>query len=520
MYRILIADDEALEREGLELMISRMLPGSFSFFHAENGRRAIQIAEEHRPDFIFMDIKMPGIHGLEAIHEIKARLPDARIVMVTAHDYFAYAREAMSLGVKEYVLKPAKREDMLQILNRLMAELEQERRKRQAELAMKETLSRLLPLAENELTVTLMTEYVQETDLRELMDILQLEWEKGYSVVLSCSRSDREVRELFQAAKRKLNEGLRSWLKPQLPCLVSPVIGGHMALFISAPNRHSGYSHRVESTEWGERISRYAEERFGLTLSIGIGSLQQGVEGLRRSYHEAAFAASGGGSVRLPIRHYEDVRQTGLQAAVTWEDEKQLLDDILREDQAAAQSRLSFLFERIREASAGDLDRCRNEVAGLFISITRQVKVSSPAEVLSFFQEAAEPEQLRQLAYMQVGRMLSLMGEERESRHFRVLDRAKAYIQEHYRRDISMEQAAEHVNLSPYYFSKLFKEQTGETFIDYVTGLRIERAKKLIGQEELSLKEICYEVGYKDPNYFSRVFKKITGLTPSEYRQR
>ncbi|MNJ47324.1 HTH-type transcriptional regulator YesS [compost metagenome] len=82
-----------------------------------------------------------------------------------------------------------------------------------------------------------------------------------------------------------------------------------------------------------------------------------------------------------------------------------------------------------------------------------------------------------------------------------------------------MEQSAEYVNLSPYYFSKLFKMHTGENFIDYVTRLRIDEAKKLIVERRLSLKEICFEVGYKDPNYFSRVFKKMTGITPSEYRQ-
>ncbi|GJM74697.1 hypothetical protein HMSSN036_69130 [Paenibacillus macerans] len=93
MYTLLIADDEALEREGLELMIGHMLPDTFRFLHAENGRRAIQLAEEARPDFIFMDIKMPGIPGLEAVREILARQPGTPVVIITAHDYFAYAKE-------------------------------------------------------------------------------------------------------------------------------------------------------------------------------------------------------------------------------------------------------------------------------------------------------------------------------------------------------------------------------------------------------------------------------------------
>ncbi|MED4956968.1 helix-turn-helix domain-containing protein, partial [Paenibacillus macerans] len=109
--------------------------------------------------------------------------------------------------------------------------------------------------------------------------------------------------------------------------------------------------------------------------------------------------------------------------------------------------------------------------------------------------------------------------EAKERGRSHVLQRALLYIGQRYKEELSMEQTAEHVNLSPYYFSKLFKLRTGENFSDYVTRLRIEEAKRLIAEGRLSLKEICYEVGYKDPNYFSRVFKKAAGMTPTEYRQ-
>ncbi len=113
MYRLMIADDEALEREGLEWIVQRMMPGTFQVIHAENGRTAIERAEEHRPHIVMMDVNMPGIQGLAAIREIKERLPDTKFVLVTAYDYFAYAKEALSLGVKEYIVKPAKREQLV-----------------------------------------------------------------------------------------------------------------------------------------------------------------------------------------------------------------------------------------------------------------------------------------------------------------------------------------------------------------------------------------------------------------------
>jgi len=134
MYRLLIADDEALEREGLEWIVSRLMPGMFEVSHAENGRKAIERAAEQRPDIVLMDVKMPGISGLEALKEIRGFLPSVKMVLVTAYDYFEYAREALSLGVREYIVKPAKREQVLETLQRLVQELESEKQRRRPRL--------------------------------------------------------------------------------------------------------------------------------------------------------------------------------------------------------------------------------------------------------------------------------------------------------------------------------------------------------------------------------------------------
>ena len=97
---------------------------------------------------------------------------------------------------------------------------------------------------------------------------------------------------------------------------------------------------------------------------------------------------------------------------------------------------------------------------------------------------------------------------------------AQEYIQENYRRDLSLDELSKELDISPYYFSKLFKEETGSNFVEYLTNLRMSRAKELLKDERCSMKEICLEVGYSDPNYFSRIFKKNFGVTPTEYRER
>ena len=97
--------------------------------------------------------------------------------------------------------------------------------------------------------------------------------------------------------------------------------------------------------------------------------------------------------------------------------------------------------------------------------------------------------------------------------------KAKQYIEENYNRDICLDDISRIVDISPYYFSKLFKEETGENFIDYLTNLRIEKAKDLLMHSGMNIKNICVDTGYSDPNYFSRIFKKQVGVTPTEYRE-
>jgi two-component system response regulator YesN len=101
-----------------------------------------------------------------------------------------------------------------------------------------------------------------------------------------------------------------------------------------------------------------------------------------------------------------------------------------------------------------------------------------------------------------------------------IITAAKAYINENYKKDISLDEVSRSVDISPYYFSKLFKDETGENFIEYLTNIRIEVAKKLLKNRNLSIKNVCAETGYSDPNYFSRIFKKQVGITPTEYRDK
>ncbi|MFC4103236.1 AraC family transcriptional regulator [Paenibacillus xanthanilyticus] len=442
MYRLLIADDEALEREGLELIIGRMLPDTIEIIHAENGRAAIELAEERRPHIVFMDVNMPGIDGLAALRDIRARLPEAKLVLVTAYDYFAYAKEALTLGVKEYIVKPAGREQIVALLRQLLAELEQDRLRRAGELRLRQQVAELLPLAENELALMLMVDHVHGIGAARLAEWIDFPLDASRAFVVALPEgSDSFV-------TRKLYDTIRGFAKSGgQPCLVSSAIDRHMAIFLreQAGPASSGYA---AAKRFAEQIAELARRQTGSPVTVGIGSRQAGESGLRQSYFEAVFAST-----------------------------------------CCADDPGICLFDELREGKA-ELQM------GDFTGFVGSGETGG-AYVLNALQHIRE---------------------EREHQTLTVLDKAKRYIGEHFTEELSLEEVADYVHLNPHYFSKVFKQGVGETFIDYVTGLRIERAKALIADERLSLKEVCFEAGYRDPNYFSRVFKKVTGVTPTEYR--
>ncbi|WP_314588060.1 AraC family transcriptional regulator [Paenibacillus terrigena] len=453
MYRLLIADDEALEREGIEWIVTRMMPNTFEIIHAENGRIAIQKAYEFRPHIILMDIKMPGIQGLEALREIKAHHPQVKMVLVTAYEYFEYAKEALAMGVKEYLVKPAKRDHIVALLQQLIDEIDQEKRKRDEEFAIRDKFFQLLPLAETEMALVFMSDQVNETEVGQLADILGVSIDQGCAIVLALPDMGQLSHQEPSISKKNIYETVKNaakgLIKHRTGCVVSSMVYGHMAIFLLERHMTKDAVLREEALGLGTKLMELLREQRGIDATVGIGSVGTDIRGIRRSYFEGVFAST-----------YH--KQWGSLC----------------------------LFEDLAMPSPG-----------------------GPSD------QTADPvmtEHVAERTYVELA--IKHLREEREQRTWSVIDDAVTFIQERFREELSLEDVADHVHLNPHYFSKVFKQQTGETFIDYVTRLRIDKAKALIKERQYSLKEVCYFVGYKDPNYFSRVFKKVIGVSPTEYR--
>ena len=175
MYTLLIADDERLEREALKYIIRRGTAEIARIIEAENSREALEIAENEKPDIAFLDIKMPGINGIEAARRLKEMLPACKIVFLTAFDTFDYAREALRLGAEDFLVKPVEDERVLELLGLLVSRLQEENQEKRMLDRTREALNGMIRTRETELSGQLVTGFLDTRKLSDYITLLGIE---------------------------------------------------------------------------------------------------------------------------------------------------------------------------------------------------------------------------------------------------------------------------------------------------------------------------------------------------------
>ena len=201
---------------------------------------------------------------------------------------------------------------------------------------------------------------------------------------------------------------------------------------------------------------------------------------------------------------------------------------ILEKDAAGAMNCAEGFFEWMHSQQAVTredieikiLEMVMNAERRAFFAGTLKYNVNSRRSYIRELQSCTDIENLKKWFLDKTREICTKLENSKEKEASSIIDRAKEYINENFRRDISLDDVSREVDISPYYFSKLFKQETGKNFIEYLTEIRLKNARELLQDSRLSIKEICAQSGYSDPNYFSRIFKKYEGVTPSEFRER
>jgi len=462
---IALVDDEMIERKAIRKIIEDHFGKDLICGEAANGRQAIQLADEKRPNIMLMDIKMPGIDGLEAIERIKEKHPDIKFIMISAYDSFDYAKQAMKKGVKEYILKPATKEETIQAILNVNREitkeqLEQERKKYAAEIAKKHFLQQIMDQNITKDLQTIKLEYFPTMKAGFFLAI-DLEREKEWEPLI------KKITETYQNSiiPEKNRAPYTIFIFSEEPIDKAEVLRFVRMLFLTPSGK-----------KW-----------------IGIGGIYEQLQDFPRSFNEALLALG-----QLKVQNRGGYGFPTHTDAVIQEILKEILDCLLQNDVIRAMKYVKQTDEK--------------NLQPLYVLIKQYLYTKGIAIQNCHINNSKmlnEWESFLQQCSLNVQQFYRSQG---------YVERAKQYIRTHFNEFLTLEHVAEIVELSPPYFAKIFKEEVGKTFVDYVTELRLEKAKELLLQNQLSFKEISFAVGYRDPNYFSRVFKKFFHMSPREFR--
>jgi two-component system, response regulator YesN len=513
MKRILVTDDERPMIESISLIVKRELVGEFEVCgSAMSGREAIEKAAVLAPDIILMDVRMPGLSGLDAIREIRRRGSTAVFILVTAYERFEIAREAVELGVVDYLLKPVTKDKLAQALRRSAEAIERRGEAERREIEHREREETMRGFVETAFLHGVVLGESFGGELGKYRAVLGLQ--EPLAVVAAIAFLPPPGSLNPDEDLRLLHEGFRATIRYKTTALAGPLVSGCSVVLLplkEAPAAveavaslrgliHQAHGHDVEKG--------FLRLGFGTTRPIEEASLSWS-EALREVLGRADQAGRAAREPASPERWVLDDDETFIEGLAGGAPER-------------ARLALERILGALREQPEVDLpDRYR--VIALYGSAARTLArrglLDSPGTV-----SMVECEELR-LAQTGAGFVLAararfstlvqLIG--RQPQWSPLVSRAISYVRDNFGGPMSLETTAYALGISPNRLSRLFSEETGSGFSDYLIEYRIEKAKALLLQPGASIKQVSISCGYPDPNYFSRLFKKITGLTPTTF---
>lgn len=525
-YTLLLVDDE---EEVIQIILKKIHWEELGFSvigHADNGVKALEMIEEFQPDVVMTDIKMPYIDGMELCKHIRAEFPETKVLFFTGFDEFEYAKEAIHLEIEEYILKPLNASELTNVLARLKRKMDQEMAEKRSVEILQAHYLESLPFLKANFYSSLIEGRVREEEISKYLSDYQITFTGDFFCCLVVhttipKASDEMNPQLLRTSvyKQTKEHLAEKWPMKCFTYLDDTIL---IAQFVHE-NQVS------ELTDECDKFCRYLQRILGVSVTVGIGQVCETLMELPKSYRSAREAIS----YRVL---YGSARAINIQEIAP---QDASVSDTLDDEE------LSSLFQTIRLGTEEDIQKSvhtyfyhvfsnvtslqQHQIAVMeLMSALYRFAVNNDIQIEDFSEEIRalysrlldlEPNGLKEwllhISLLFHDRIVN----ERSKSTKSVIRKAKEYVHNNYRdEELSLDKICEVLGVSNSYFSTIFKKETGNSFIGYLTDYRMEKAaRKLVETDEKSYM-IAKSVGYTDPNYFSYVFKRRFGVSPSKYR--
>lgn len=536
--KVFLVEDEMVIRRGIKNSIDWEKEGYIFCGEASDGELAYPMIIKEKPDILITDIRMPFMDGLELCKLVKEELPNIKILILSGYDEFDYAKEAIRLGVTEYLLKPISSGKLLEALNGVSESIRREKEDKDLVRKYMEEMRENTEHEKQKFFEQMIAGNLSMADALETGKKYEMNLSAGmYNLLLfrfTLGEENRKSGELLGEAEyaiKKLTERLEYVFEFQ-----RDVEG--WAFLLMADNEEQ-MSERVK--ELSKDLEEITKNYSTIAYFGGIGQPVARLRELEESFREAERALAARFTMELNrIISVEDIRMA--QNVDT-------LDDIEITSFGEIEKTRTMLEKFLNNGAEDEID----EFVDVYINelpeenlksvLMRQYIIMDAYIVMMSFCEKIEGiegemqaqseelknsmktiqtlEEIKNYIRMLLKKIIGVRDTISGRRYSDIIEIAKDQIRKTYMSDeISLNTIAAEVGMSPSYFSSIFSKEMGKTFVEYLTEIRMDRAKELLMCSSMKTSEIGYEVGYKDPHYFSYIFKKTQNCTPKEFRAR
>ncbi len=552
LFRLLVVEDEAIIRNGLTRQIPWPTYGFEAVGEAADGAEGLRLARRLHPDVVLTDIRMPGMDGIELMRRLRRLLPDVRIVVLSGYGDFEYAQKAIEYGASAYLLKPTSDAAFSSAFAKLHAEMEKERERRAQVRELRDKLFEDLVTGrytdeDRPRIERILAETGVRADDRFALLKVRLEFPEGRPIPRDLLR---DVRLCLPAAGEEAVDAIDIDPDPVYTVILEWRPDGR-------PRDERREEARIEAV--AQRLREALRERLAEedaadgTIGMGASAVHAGIYEFRRCYYEAAIAlgyrfflgpqaqtlhlyrgtgappcappavpaAADGGK---PLSNPCDENESRIQEA--------LAEAVLSLNLKGALAAVDRHFDRLRAIGNPDPEFLYLKTLELLLSAANRIRERSHDVRDLFYSEAATALRpllvaanaagTREKMALLVEEMIRRVAEKDREKQGAAggIEQVKAYIREHCGRRLPLEEAAHVLFMNPTYFSSYFRQKTGTTYIEFVTSVRIARARELLRDPDIRVYEVANRVGYEDFRHFSRIFRRHVGVGPIEYRDR
>lgn len=532
MLKILVVDDEKLIRKGLAKTINALERGYKVIGEAANGVEALENIEREKPDVVITDIKMPKMGGVELIADLEKSFPSIKKVVLSGFDEFNYVRDSMRRGATDYLLKPVDFELLGELLKKIENDIKIEKESYESMLKLKIKLNQSFPLLKDQFIQELICEGKCSSydSIEEKLQYYNIHLStERYQVIIVSIDDYRHFYEEIGSEQSKINTFIMRNISEES---VSYYTG-----FFSFMDDIGLVIACSVSKDDEKMIDLISNEIFKnltnntvLNYTISVGKPVDSFEKLKESYDSALdtlvkrFYMVGSKIIKFDEEHKRfnksqlkgltDNYQVRLKSCLDVVDEQQIPEV------------MDKLCIKLEEMSAEPSDAVK-VLIDIFMKLQVENVYFKEAVVETYGFDYSYEKDLNLFDTLQkinkytcsvYRETVSKLKERYSKKDIKLIELVKDYILKHYKEDITLTKVADEVYVNPNYLSEIFKSQTGENFVDYFTRVRIEKAKELIKDIKSKTYTVGELVGYDDPAYFSKVFKKVVGVSPTKYR--